>query len=75
MDKLEITKKVVGGVSGVGASMIVGSITHSIAKTSPNPVIRVVAWLGAVGIGMGVSKFAERSMSDFIDDLYEVIRG
>ena len=75
MDKLEVTKKVIATISGVGASVITAAYTSPVTKAVQNPLIKVAVYVGSVGIGAGVAKFAEKSMSEYIDDLAGAFSG
>lgn len=75
MSKLETAKKVTGFVSNLGASMLVGAITSPIMKSAPNPVIKVIAWFGSIGLQLAAGNAAQKAMEAYFQELTDAFKG
>ena len=62
-------KKVASTMSGFGASMLVGILSSNLT-VGQHPGIKVLGWLGSVGLGAKAGYVAKDGMREFLDTLF-----
>ena len=62
-------KKVTSSMSGFGASMLVGMLSANLT-VGQHAGIKVLGWLGSVGLGTKANNVARDGMREFLDTLF-----
>lgn len=66
-------KDVTGFVSSFGGGALTTYATTGLIRAIPNPIMRVAAWVGSVGIGIMVGKTAKQGTDELIDAVADIV--
>ena len=69
----EHVKEVTGFVSSFGGGALTGVATSRLIMTIPNPIMRVAACVGSLGLGVVVGKTAKQGTDELIDSVCAVV--
>lgn len=65
----EHVKEATGFVSTFGGGALTGVVTSRCISMMPNPVMRVAAFIGSLGLSVVVGKAAKQGTDDLIDSV------
>lgn len=63
----EQVKEATGFVSTFGGGALTGAATSRYIMLMPNPIVRVAAFIGSLGLGVVVGKAAKQGTDELID--------
>lgn len=66
-------KEATGIVSSFGGGALTGAATARLIMTMPNPVMKVAAWVGSIGLSMVVGRAAKQGTDELIDSICTVV--
>lgn len=69
----EHVKEATGFVSTFGGGALTGVATSRLIMALPNPIMRVAAWVGSIGLGVVVGKAAKQGTDELIDSVCAVV--
>lgn len=69
----EHVKEATGFVSTFGGGALTGVATSRLIMALPNPIMRVAAWVGSLGLGVMVGKTAKQGTDELIDSVCAVV--
>lgn len=69
----EHVKEATGVVSMFGGSSLTGVATTRYIMMMPNPLIRVAAFIGSLGLGVVVGKAAKQGTDELIDSVCTIV--
>lgn len=69
----ENVKEVTGFVSSFGGGALTSAATAKYIMMMPNPVMRVAAFIGSLGLGVIVGKTARQGTDELIDSVCVIV--
>ena len=69
----EHVKEATGFVSTFGGGALTGAATSRYIMMMPNPLMRIAAFVGSLGLGVVVGKAAKQGTDELIDSVCAVV--